>query len=293
MGRYDQFEQPSRINPARVLITIVLIVLVVTVGYLLYPDNSEPEIQNNATQREIPLKIPIRKPLDDASEKQQTKINSPPTKQSLLTSPPEPQIRTDLPPLDQSDSAIQQDISNFAPQLSSWFTSDQLIRKFLTIVNDFSQGLRPYKHFRFLNLKQPFLVNKDAEGLAVDPLGYRRYDKLVNAVNQLNINTSLKYYQAYRPLLQQVFAEFGYPRNHNLDDLFKKSIAQILEAPLLEQRIALIKHASRYKFSDKTLESLNLVHKQMIRMGPNNTRILQNKLRQFVQALTKIEDDKF
>ena len=288
MGRYDQFEQPNKINPVRVLLAILLIAIVLGVGYLMYPkEEGEPNIQKNATQREIPLKIPIKEPPAEASEKQQVSNNSPPERQPQIDSTTDPQIRLVLPPLAQSDEAILQDINKLAPQLAEWIIGDQLIKKYLTIVNDFSQGLRPYKHFRFLSLKQTFKVKQDQQGLAIDPEGYQRYDRLAAAVNQLDIKSSVNYYRAYRPLLQQVFVEFGYPESHNLDNLFNKAIAQILETPILESRIALIPHATRYKFADKKLESLNPVHKQFIRMGPENTRILQKKLRQFAQALTQ------
>lgn len=292
MGRYDQFDQPSRRGPFRILLMLLLISMVVGVGYYLYPKGSGPEIQKNATQREIPLKIPIKKsPGGETSGKQQTSNSSPPIQQLSPSSSTQPQIRTNLPPLNQSDQAVQQDISTLAPKLSEWFASNQLLKKHLTIVNDFSQGQRPYKHFRFLRLKQAFKVKQDQKGLFIDPESYKRYDILVAAINQLDINNSLHYYQAYRPLLQQLFEEFGYPKNHNLDDLFKKAIAQILEAPVLENRIGITKHATRYKFADKRLELLNPVHKQIIRMGPDNTRILQGKLRLFAQALVQLKNE--
>ncbi len=293
MGRYDQFDRPSRRSPFRIILMIMLIALVVGVGYFLYPDNNnDPGIQKNATQREIPLKIPIKKsPAGNARGKQQISNNSPPGQQPSTLSSSPLQIRTDLPPLDQSDQAVQQDINLLAPKLGEWFASNQLLKKYLTIVNDFSQGQRPYKHFRFLRLKQAFKVKQDQKGLFIDPDSYSRYDTLVAAINQLDINDSLNYYQAYRPLLQQIFEGFGYPENHRLNDLFKKAIAQILQAPILENRIGLTKHATRYKFADKKLESLNPVHKQIIRMGPNNTRILQGKLRQFAQALVQLKSE--
>ena len=40
-----------------------------------------------------------------------------------------------------------------------------------------------------------------------------------------------------------------------------------------------------YKFADPQLEELNDIQKQLIRMGPNNTFKIQEKLKQFQRHL--------
>jgi Protein of unknown function (DUF3014). len=45
-----------------------------------------------------------------------------------------------------------------------------------------------------------------------------------------------------------------------------------------------------YKFADEQLQAMNAVEKQMIRMGPDNTRKVQEKLRQLVQAILLINE---
>lgn len=292
MGRYDQFRQSNRNNRFRIIVMILLIALVVGLGFFLYPQSSEPEIKNNSTRREILLKIPIQEsPPATEAGKQSSDSSSPPERTVVTTEQTVVPMHTVLPALNQSDPSIKQDINSFAPQLNHWFSSNQLISKYLTIVNDFSQGQRPYKHFHFLRLKQAFIVKQDTTGLIIAAESYQRFDPLIKAIDQLNINTSLNYYRAYQPLLQEVFETFAYPNSYKLDDLFKKAIAQILQAPIITGPITLIHHNRRYKFADQTLEALNPVHKQIIRMGPENTAILQNKLRQFVQALLQLESD--
>jgi len=50
------------------------------------------------------------------------------------------------------------------------------------------------------------------------------------------------------------------------------------------------RNSIHYKFADQQLEALNPVHKQMLRMGPDNTRIIQNKLRLFVAGLANLKE---
>jgi len=92
-------------------------------------------------------------------------------------------------------------------------------------------------------------------------------------------------YQRFRPLLLQVFAEFSYPDGYNLDDIFIKAAAEILTAPIIEQPIALVKYSLRYRYADPELEALGPVQKQMLRMGAENTRLIQNKMRMLVDEL--------
>jgi hypothetical protein len=100
----------------------------------------------------------------------------------------------------------------------------------------------------------------------------------------------LAVYKKFRPLLLQVFAEFSYPAEHQLEDILVKAAAEILAAPVIEEPIALVRPSVRYKFADKKLEALSPVSKQMIRMGPENTRIIQNKVRLLVEELASMKE---
>jgi hypothetical protein len=88
----------------------------------------------------------------------------------------------------------------------------------------------------------------------------------------------------------EVFKEFSYPDEYNLEDIFTKAAAIILAAPARDGQIALERHSVHYKFADQQLEALNPIHKQMLRMGPDNTRIIQNKLRLFVESLVNLKE---
>ncbi|MDO9268578.1 MAG: DUF3014 domain-containing protein [Methylobacter sp.] len=195
-----------------------------------------------------------------------------------------------LPDLDHSDSLLREEMTGLSPALAGWLNTDQLIRKYVVIFNDFSQGLRLEKHLRFLKPDQPFAVDQDNENLFIAIKSYRRYNQLAAAINALDIQATLAVYKKFRPLLLQVFREFSYPDEHSLEDIFTKAAAVILAAPVRDGQIALERHSVHYKFADQQLEALNPVHKQMLRMGPDNTRIIQNKLRLFVAGLVNLKE---
>ncbi|WP_333873139.1 DUF3014 domain-containing protein [Methylobacter sp.] len=195
-----------------------------------------------------------------------------------------------LPDLDHSDTLLREEMSGISPMLAGWLNTDQLIRKYVVIANDFSQGLRLEKHLRFLELDQPFAVDQDNGGLFISPKSYQRYDRLTAAINKLDVQATLAVYKKFRPLLMQVFSEFSYPNEYGLDDIFTKAAAVILAAPVKDGQIALERHSIQYKFADPQLEALNPIHKQMLRMGPDNTRIIQNKLRLFAEGLVNLKE---
>ncbi|WP_020564217.1 DUF3014 domain-containing protein [Methylosarcina fibrata] len=190
-----------------------------------------------------------------------------------------------LPALDDSDGFVREELLKLSPSLLPWFDTPQMLRKFLRIVNDFSQGSRLEKHMRFLKPAQPFAVAQDADGLFIAPAGYHRYDALAAAIAAVDEQAALALYKKVRPLLLEIYAEFGYPEGYQLEDLFRKAAAEMISAPIITERIAVVRPSVLYKFADPALEALNPVHKQMLRLGPENTRIIQNKVRRLAEAM--------
>lgn len=192
-----------------------------------------------------------------------------------------------LPDLANSDGRIREEIIRISPGLAEWLKTDGLIKKYVVIANDFSQGLRLEKHMRFLKPDQRFTPD---ENLFMSRQSYQRYDKLAAAINAMDVEATLAVYKKFRPLFVQVFTEFGYPEGYDLEDVLAKAGAEILAAPVIEEPIALVKPSVLYKYADSELENASPVHKQMLRMGPDNTRLIQQKVRQLVEGLVNLKD---
>ena len=184
-----------------------------------------------------------------------------------------------LPSLDSSDEPVRGALTAVSPMIGVYLETGQIIRKYMQIANDFAQGYRIAKHLGFLRLQQPFAVELDNGQLLMAAQGYQRYGNLAQMVNSIDIPALLIVYKKIRPLLLQVFTEFSYPDGYNLDDIFIKAATEILSAPVIDKKIPVIKTSSFYKYADPELEALNGVHKQMLRMGGENTRLIQAKVR--------------
>ncbi len=192
-----------------------------------------------------------------------------------------------LPDLLASDESFRQVITTISPELAQWLAADQLIRKYLVIANDFAQATRVSRHMSFLRTDQPFTVTTIDNTNVIDSKSYNRYDKLAEAINAIDAKAAIAVYQGFRPLFLHVFSVFNYPPDITLETIIKKATADILAAPVIEQPISLERPSTYYKFADPDLEALNPVQKQMLRMGPQNTRIIQTKLREFMVEFAK------
>jgi Protein of unknown function (DUF3014) len=192
-----------------------------------------------------------------------------------------------LPDLLSSDAFVRQMLVKLSPGLNQWLGTDQLIRRYMLITNDFSQGLRISKHMSFLRFDEPLTVAQGENGLYIAPKSFQRYNNLALAIQAINAQTAMAVYKKFRPLLLQVFAEFNYPRDINLESIIKKAAGEIIATPVLEGQIAVVRPSLYYKFADPKLEALNSVQKQMIRMGSEHTKIIQSKCREFLVELGK------
>ena len=83
--------------------------------------------------------------------------------------------------------------------------------------------------------------------------------------------------------IQQAYQELGYPEG-DFNSALKKAILSLLDTPELEDRIYIEKRVL-YVMEDPALENLAPAQKQLLRMGPDNRKAVQAKLRELAQAL--------
>lgn len=287
MGRYGDAPKSQMLT---VLAVIVLLLAMVGAWLFLNNDGEEkPEVVGE-------LSLPdIETPVTDNGADSTTDQNSDEPAEEYPDNDNGSDYESDsgepviVPALEQSDSWVQQQINQLSPVLGDFVKTEQTARKLMLIVNDFSQSLRLYKHMRYFSLKEPFIAIKDDNGWFMNERSYNRYNQLVDAFAKMDTREALRSYKTMQPLLQQVYAEFGYPEQYSLEDLFKKAAAEMIAAPVIDGRIGLIQPSVRYKFADRQLEQLSPVQKQMLRMGPDNTRKVQKKLRELVQQLASLQ----
>ena len=91
-------------------------------------------------------------------------------------------------------------------------------------------------------------------------------------------------YQKTLPLALEAYRELGY-LDQPFGAIFVKAIDTLLRTPVVAGRIALNADSVNYTYVDRRLEVLPPAQKQLLRMGPQNARKVQNKLRELARAM--------
>jgi hypothetical protein len=192
----------------------------------------------------------------------------------------------DLPPLDLSDPIVRELLGGLSsrPELAAWLATDGLIRNLVASVDNVARGASPSPHLRRLAPDRPFAAQARGGDFVIDARSYRRYDGIADTVAALDADGLARTYSILRPRLQDAYRELGYP-DGNFDLPVERAIARLLDTPLLEQDVDVRPSPVLYKFTNERIENLTPAQKQLLRMGPRNARMVQDKLRELAAAL--------
>ena len=96
-------------------------------------------------------------------------------------------------------------------------------------------------------------------------------------------------YGTLRPRVEEAYADLG-SADTRFDATLERAIVVLLETPVVEGNVRLVTRGALYAYADQRLESLLPAQKQLVRTGPRNTRLMQEKLRKIALALGITED---
>ena len=92
-------------------------------------------------------------------------------------------------------------------------------------------------------------------------------------------------YATLKPRIQEAYGELGMPPA-SFDRALERAIVALLRVPIVDGPVRVEpKGGVAYQFADPRLEGLTAAQRQLLRMGPRNTRTIQGALRQLALAL--------
>jgi hypothetical protein len=190
-----------------------------------------------------------------------------------------------LPPLEGSDALVGMLAGTLSsnPRVAAWLTTDGLIRNFTAVVNNIADGTSPAVHLGPLRPASPFMVTGQDDGLMLDSQSFRRYAPIAAAVQSVDVQAAAQLCGTLKPRLDEAFAELG--GNEAFEVALERAIVALLRTPALDGTVRLVPNDDTYAFRDVELESLTPAQKHLARMGPDNTRLVQDKLRQLALAI--------
>jgi hypothetical protein len=196
---------------------------------------------------------------------------------------PEP---LELPPLAASDEVVRRLVEGLSarPQLAAWLATDELIRKLVASVDNVAEGASPRPHLKNAAPQGAFpVLERDGE-VYLDPAGYDRYDTATAVFTSLDPRGTVRLYRQLKPLLDEAYRDLGYP-HADFNDTLTRALFRLLETPVVQGDIRLVPKVTSYELADTRLEALSPAQKNLLRMGPDNQRLIQAQLRALAREL--------
>jgi len=293
-------------KPVLIAFGVVGVLVVALLGYLLFFSEDEQPVQ--IAQQPVPSPVEISEPEPEPLLQPEPIVEPEPMVESEPVLEPEPILEPEpmpepepiiveeeqqplfvLPAMAESDQLIRDGVTNLTRHggITDWLVVDELIRKFVVLVDNVARGNVPRQHIAFLTPRGKFAVTKISEETHyLDEKSYSRYDLVTEIFISLDTRRAVEFYSLIRPLFQQAFNDLGYP-NRRFEDMMFIGIGRLLETPDLPQPIKLVRPSVMYKFANPRVERLSAAQKQLIRMGPKNTKVIKEKLGEIALELRK------
>jgi hypothetical protein len=202
----------------------------------------------------------------------------PTTAPAQQAEPAEPIV---LPPLDDTDPLVRQLVERLSshPAVAAWLTTDGLLMNFVVVTTRIANGESPVNELKTLGPIPRFRTLGPDENRSIDPSSYRRYDRHAAAVSALDARGAARLYATLKPRIVDAYGRLG-RSDGDFDRVLERAIVEVLRVPVIDGEIALVPHGTVYAFADPRLQELSAPQKQVLRMGPQNVRAVQAKLRE-------------
>ncbi|MGD9842010.1 MAG: DUF3014 domain-containing protein [Steroidobacteraceae bacterium] len=195
-----------------------------------------------------------------------------------------------LPTLSDSDTWVQASLEKLLSKatLAELLIPTQIIRHIVATVDNLPRSkltvtLRPVRA-----TPGSFVVSGDETDRVLSTDNYARYRMIMGLIESADINTVANWYRQHYALFQEAYRRLGYPQGY-FNDRLVQTIDNLLDTPELVGPIHLVQPNVFYEFSDPELEARSAGQKTLLRMGPDNTRIIKTKLHELRAAVIRSE----
>ena len=202
---------------------------------------------------------------------------------------PAPEARREeivLPPLDETDPMTRQLVGKLSshPMVARWLTTDALVVNFVAVTSRIATGVTPAGELKTMGPVPRFATRTSGDNTYLDRASYRRYDGYAEAISTLDARGTAGLYNTLKPRIQDAYARLV-SRDEDFGPVLERAIIELLKVPAVEGNIALQPHGTVWAFEDPSLQGLTAAQKQLLRMGPQNVRAVQSKLREIASSL--------
>jgi Protein of unknown function (DUF3014) len=196
----------------------------------------------------------------------------------------EPADEKPLPPLNESDPAIEESLSGiFGRRLEPFLVPKDIVRNVVVTIDNLPRRKTAVQRWPLKPTAGEFVVS-GAEDVALSDANYARYTPLVKVVQNADVSQVAGLYRRFYPLFQEAYTDLGYPDAY-FNDRLVEVIDHLLATPEVAGPIRLTQPGVFYQFADPTLEERSAGQKLLIRMGPENAATIKDKLSELRKAV--------
>ncbi|NTX13994.1 DUF3014 domain-containing protein [Myxococcus sp. CA056] len=190
--------------------------------------------------------------------------------------------------LPESDGRVREMASRMSEEaeLQRWLQEKDLVRRVTAAVNNIAEGVSPRMVLGFLGPADGFQVveGKD-KSVTIDPRSHARYDLVARVFGTFDAQVAKSMYRDLKPLIDQAHGEIA-PPGQTFDSTLSRAFQHLLAVPVPEGAALEVQpQGALYVYASPELEGLSRAQKHLLRMGPQNIRVIQAKLRELQGAL--------
>ena len=263
-------QQRGAISAAQAGVIVVLL-LVIAGGVVLLTGIWPPKGESTPTATAPPPEPPPS-PIMTAIEEPAPEPSEPPPP------PPEP-VEDPLPRLEESDDAVRDAVGDIPLGTAGqqYLIPGNIIERSASLIYLMAQGDVPYKLLPVSRPKATFPIRDDGTQVVTDPAGFERYDALTQWLQSLDLESLLSSLEWFIPLFREAWSYYG-EDPAAFDFAVVMTLDLVIATPEIDLSEArLTRKEAVWIFEDPAIEGLAPIQKQVLRMGPENAKILKAK----------------
>ena len=173
---------------------------------------------------------------------------------------------------------------NGGKALAQFVAGDYIVERAVAVVDALRRGEVPYKLLPVGRPSKPFPISDDGLRVTMDPSGFSRYDGFAQWVNGIDVLAIVDLLNDYEQIATEALSRMGVV-DFDIRSAVLAATTEILATPIAPQSAELMKREANWVYMDPELEALSSLQKQVLRMGPENSELIQAKARELRGAV--------
>lgn len=270
------------------IIAVVIFIVIAASAWFYFSSNTNQQVVEEVLEQAAVIEpVTIPEPIPEVIE--EPEIIAPIIEPELIIEK-EPELI--LPTLDESDAWIQEKLPSFTwrKELLKLVINQDMIRRFVVFTDNFAQGNLAYAHSPLIKPTTKFSANEVKNdgntNWKWDESATRRFTLYVDLLRSFDSETLIQWYFEMKPLIDQAYAELGYP-DDDFTDVLHDAISKVLDLEIPKASLDLVRPSVMFRYKDARVEALDDSDKLLLRLGKENLLVIKSVLLEINERLAR------